>query len=622
MLFSLSVGSSIHTKAAAPKVGVMFSEASEKYAKIERPGGMHKGLTVSPKIRYSSTLDKQLKLYHLYEQQGFNPIKVTEKDLLNRDYIGSFDTIVFPYTVQMNHAQRQAVKEYIRDGGGVIFAFTPARNESSVFPAAGKLDLTPLIYHTETWIWEWDNLSEVFQSGFVNDVVLHDYKIGAAGTHAITRNAERELGRKLELTNTRSSGDWIEVIEPYSGYVVPLLEYKSFSKSSSPIHTPKNTGAAHAMEFGKGRIVYAGFKIYDHLGIDADAPWEDNTRGLAYDGTTGSEDAKAFFKHAAYWTSGEVNKVRPQTYSVAASLKDLRGYLRAGDYSVYGTATIENDGVTPTRGTIVVELSNANGKVLASYERYKPGYTPKSGRPSGPQWSSKESILEEKFHFQLPKNIAHGQYKLSATFHEGKDGKGYRIKSTVKDLTIGKGNAQFTDPKMFKDVSSKNGALDDIKNLSNLGIIRGFPDGSFKPGNNVTRIQAAEMILKSVNIPVRTGLSINATDIKRGDYGYDIIATAVQNGILTVDNGKVRAHTAMTRGEMARSLIGGFKFEAYANESFEDVAQSNRDHQAIVTIYALGVTTGYPDGTFKPNTTVSRQQFSAFINRSLTAVQK
>ena len=554
------------SKRNSAKIGVLFSETSEKYANIKRPGGTYKGQTVSPKEDWSSILDKELKLYHLYKEQGFDTTKLTEQDLLKRDYIGTFDAIVFPYTVLMNHAQRQAVKEYIRDGGGALFAYGTARNEGALFPAAGKMDLTALIYHTETWIWEWDNLSEVFQSGFVNDVVLKNYTIGAAsGTHEIIRNTEKELGRKISLSNTRSSGDWIEVIAPYSSDVVPLLKYDSFSSSSSLVHTPKNTGAAYAMEYGKGRVVFTGFKIYDHFGVEGDSKWEDSAKGSAYSGTTGDQDAKVFLKHSLDWAAADVKQVKPQTYSVEMTFKDLRGYLRAADYSLYGTTAVLNNGVTPVRGTLSIELSDLNGKVLTSYERYFPGFTPKGSNPSG---------QEEKFHLQLPKNLAHGQYKLSATFHEGKDGKGYRIKSTVKNMTVGKGNAVFTEPKAFTDVSRSNGMVEDIRNLSNLGIIRGYPNGSFGPGDNIKRIQAAEMILKSVNMPVRSGLTIKATDIKPSDYGYDIVATAVHNGILSIENGKVRAHASMTRGEMARSLVSGFKYDAYANASFPDVSAS------------------------------------------------
>lgn len=603
------------------KVGVMFSETSERYAKIERPGGKHNGKSVDAKVLYSSTRDKQLKMFHMLEQQGFSPIKITEKDLAKRDYLASFDTIVFPYTVQMNHGQRQAVKEYIRDGGGAIFAFQTGRNDSSVFPAPNQLDLTPLIYRTASWIWEWDNLSEVFQSGFVNDVVLKNYKIGSTGSHSIIKNAEQELGRKIQMTNTRSAGDWIEVILPYSGYVVPLLQYDSFSSSSSPQHTPKNTGAAYAMEYGKGRVVYAGFKMYDHLQVDVEANWEDKTRGLAYDGTTGNEDARAFLKHSVRWTFGNVNKVREQAYSVDMKFTDLRGYLRASDYSIYGTVHVENNGVTPTRGTMLVEFQDRNGKTLRSYERYKPGYTPKNARSSGPQLAD-ESKLQEKFHLQLPKNLAHGTYKLRVTFKEGLNGNGYAIKSTVKDVVVGRGNAQFKEPSYFKDVAANNSGRVAIHNLANLQVINGYSDGTFRPARHVTRIQAAEMILRATKAKVQTGLPLAATDLKRGDYGYDSIATAVQKGILSIDNGQARPHAPISRGEMAQALKNGFQLSAYSEENLKDVPASHRYSKDIQTIYALGVTTGFEDGTFRPSTTVSRQHFSVFVNRSLTAVQK
>lgn len=252
--------SGIGVQAESPKIGVLFSETSERYADAVHPGGTYKGQIVTTKEDWSSILDKELKMFHLYKEQGFDPTKITEKDLLKRDFLGEFDVIVFPYTVLMNHAQRQAVKEYIRDGGGAVFAYGTARNEAAVYPAAGKMDLTALIYHTETWIWEWDNLSEVFQSGFVNDVVLKNYTIGAASqAHEIVKNTEKEIGRKINLSNTRPAGDWIEVNAPYNSNVVPLLKYDSFTYSSSLVHTPKNTGAAYAMEYGKGRVVFTGF---------------------------------------------------------------------------------------------------------------------------------------------------------------------------------------------------------------------------------------------------------------------------------------------------------------------------------------------------------------------------
>ncbi len=64
--------SSSQAQAATQRIGVVFSESSEKYANTTHPGGTYQGQTVSPKVDYSSTYNKELKAYLLYQQQGFN----------------------------------------------------------------------------------------------------------------------------------------------------------------------------------------------------------------------------------------------------------------------------------------------------------------------------------------------------------------------------------------------------------------------------------------------------------------------------------------------------------------------------------------------------------------------
>ncbi|MEG0260742.1 MAG: S-layer protein, partial [Lysinibacillus sp.] len=157
----LSMVNPTQANAQAQKIGVVFSESSEKYANTTHPGGVHDGKTVSPKVDYSSTLDKELKAYHMYKQQGFNVEKIYEKDLNSLAALSQYDGIVFAYTVMMNHQQRENVKMYVRNGGGAIFAFQTARNESAKFPQPGKMDLSPLIYDVDSWVMEWDNLTEV-----------------------------------------------------------------------------------------------------------------------------------------------------------------------------------------------------------------------------------------------------------------------------------------------------------------------------------------------------------------------------------------------------------------------------------------------------------------------------
>ena len=56
----------------------------------------------------------------------------------------------------------------------------------------------------------------------------------------------------------------------------------------------------------------------------------------------------------------------------------------------------------------------------------------------------------------------------------------------------------------FKDVSSNIRFYDEIMYLSGEEVISGFPDGSFKPDQVVTRAQAAIMIGRALDLDGRT----------------------------------------------------------------------------------------------------------------------
>lgn len=602
-------------EAAGKKVAVLFSETSEKYAGEVRAGGSLNGATISPKENWSSIYDKELKMYHLYKEQGFDVEKITDQDLSNLKKLHQYEAVVFPYTVMMNHSQREGVKNYIRDGGGAIFAYGTARNEAAKYPKRGQLDLSALIYDTETWVWEWDNLSEVFHSAFNDDVVLKNYKVKSSNEqHPILTAAYKDLGKKsIELTNTRSGGDWIEVIEPWNNAVKPLLVYSDYSSSSNPTFTTKNkTGALYAFEHGKGRVVFTGFKMYDHFGVEAEGNWDASAMGSAYDGTTGDRDAQAVFKSSLNWVMEETKSEKKRVYDLAMNFSNLRAYLTPRDYSVYGEMTIRNTGNVPARGTIRVDLVNAHGKVLKSYERYLPGLSPDK---------KYTSVHTEKFHLSLPKNLAQGTYELRTVFTDGRDDRpGLEVKAVATNLVHRGGPAAFNTPAIFKDVSLKHEMIEDMRNGAHLGIIRGYKDGTFKPSNTVNRVQATEMMLRALHVPISGSMTMPSSDLKKGQYGYAVLATGVANGVISLQNGKINAGGPMTRGDMAAGLVTGFKLQGTSKHVFKDVPTKHPHYAAVQVLDAQGITNGYKvDNTYRPNMPVTRAHFTAFINRSLKA---
>ena len=612
-------------QAASQKIGIVFSESSEKYANTVHPGGTYNGQTVSPKVDYSSTYNKELKAFLLYQQQGFQVEKIYEKDLNNLDALSQYDAIVFAYTVMMNHKQRENVKMYVRNGGGAIFAFQTARNESAKFPKTGQMDLSPLIYDVVSWVMEWDNLTEVFNARFIDDIVLTNSTVSNKTTqHPIIQNATKELGKNT-LSLKKSDAEWVEVIKPWQGgNATPILYFSNYDSTSKPQTMKKNEfGAAHAISYGKGRVVQIGFKIYDYIDMNVDADWQDNENGVAFATTDGDQDAKAFMKHALNWVAANHNDNKPRRYSLSLTSDGVQSYVApSGKFVFYSTVTVKNNGNVPARGTLKVEILDANGNVVEKgHERYIPGLAADATTDN----ADKKDISQhtEKYQIFMPGNLAIGTYTIRTSFVEGRDDRKnadekFATIAEIKTLSRVKGSnkAVIGTASFFPDVAVSSGAYWDIKNLHALGIIKGS-GGKFNPQGSLTRTQATEMILRALGITPSSSATLNASDIKAGDYGYAVLATGARYGIIALENGKINAHQPMTRADMARALVNGFKLQGFSSNTFTDVPTTHAYYKDIQALYSLGITTGYSDNTFKPNNTLTRQNFAQFINRTL-----
>ncbi len=126
----------------------------------------------------------------------------------------------------------------------------------------------------------------------------------------------------------------------------------------------------------------------------------------------------------------------------------------------------------------------------------------------------------------------------------------YRLLDQGYRLTI------LTDKENFIDVDSGRWSLKHIATLSNGNIIEGYPDGSFKPGNPITRAELAAIASKFDNL------------------------SAVQENSFT----DIEGHWAI---------------------------------EYINSAAAKGWVKGYPDGTFKPDQYITRAEFVTLVNNVL-----
>ena len=174
----------------------------------------------------------------------------------------------------------------------------------------------------------------------------------------------------------------------------------------------------------------------------------------------------------------------------------------------------------------------------------------------------------------------------------------------------------------FTDVQKTNQFHDEIQYLVNKKIISGFTDGTFKPKKNVTRGDAAIMIGRMLTLD-GTQTDTKFKDVSKSYAGSGYIASAVKKGIIGgYTDGTFRPGNPISRGEMAIIVSRAFGLSIHPHYNFSDVNSSSAAYEAVSLLAGASISTGYPNGTFKPSAKVTREQFSAFLARGMSPVYK
>ncbi|WP_028548043.1 cadherin-like beta sandwich domain-containing protein [Paenibacillus sp. UNC451MF] len=112
-----------------------------------------------------------------------------------------------------------------------------------------------------------------------------------------------------------------------------------------------------------------------------------------------------------------------------------------------------------------------------------------------------------------------------------------------------------------------------IKKAVSNGIVSGYPDGTFKPNNTVTRAEFALMLMNTLK-PQGEGAALTFTDTAEiGSWAQKAVAQAFQAGIVKgYEDGSFRPNAQITRAEMAVMLANalGLTIEANSVTGFAD----------------------------------------------------
>ena len=162
------------------------------------------------------------------------------------------------------------------------------------------------------------------------------------------------------------------------------------------------------------------------------------------------------------------------------------------------------------------------------------------------------------------------------------------------------------------ELEYSNGLLETDKHLS---YISGYTDGTFGPGKNITRAEAASMFEKLLkNKPAAAASRFDDVD---NQWYTNAINNLAQLGIISgKEENKFAPLEYITRAEFV-SIAAKFVVPIQGTLTFPDVSAGHWAFNDICTVNAYGLVDGYEDETFRPDNHITRAEVVSIINKLL-----
>lgn len=168
----------------------------------------------------------------------------------------------------------------------------------------------------------------------------------------------------------------------------------------------------------------------------------------------------------------------------------------------------------------------------------------------------------------------------------------------------------------YSDVSPEKYYYEAVMELSARGVIQGYPDGTFKPEQGITRGQAAKVLANILMLDTKNVVDPNFQDIATTHPYYGAIAALKQAGILDgFEDGTFREGMMIQRNHLAKIIATALNLVAQNAEAlpFTDVSEAYKG--AIAALYELGITTGKTATVFDGAANLTRSQFVVMVKR-------
>ena len=214
---------------------------------------------------------------------------------------------------------------------------------------------------------------------------------------------------------------------------------------------------------------------------------------------------------------------------------------------------------------------------------------------------------------------------IAICYLDEKAGKWIALNNVKVDLSAGTVSGEVSHFTKFAviatekaDISQPISELSDIKGhwsenaiavLVKSGAIGGYPDGTFKPDQGISRAEFVTILVKALQLSAQNGKVFDDT---ANHWARQFIATAAANGVVSgYSETAFGPDDLITREQMTVMIVkaAGLKAGASKPASFTDGDQiSPWAAEAVSVSASQGIVNGYPDTTFRPRGTATRAE--------------
>ncbi|MFC4596984.1 S-layer homology domain-containing protein [Cohnella hongkongensis] len=186
----------------------------------------------------------------------------------------------------------------------------------------------------------------------------------------------------------------------------------------------------------------------------------------------------------------------------------------------------------------------------------------------------------------------------------------------------------------YKDLNGKEWkwAYEPIIRLASKGVFNGYEDGSFKPRNNISRIEALVAAVRLLGLkeeaekPEHQNAKLNFKDFEqlKKKYGWAVgyVAVALENDLFSEMDAAVQPDKPASRLWASVLLVKAMKLEGEAKKKMDtelpfrdakDIPAGSVGYIAVAL--EKNLIQGYNDKTFQPNRPVTRAELASLLDR-------